>query len=290
MPNREIDDAVMALVQFENGSAGTFEATRFAIGCKNQNFFQIHGAGGMLRFNLERLNHLEFLDASQPSTEQGPRDLLVTDMKHPDLRKLLAARAHHRVRAHVHRGAWQSSSSASRATRSSIRASRTRSSRRRRSTPSCSPRKRGSGSTSPPADIQRELLYDTSQHRERRTASCRVGRRRRRRRHLVLAALDDRRTAVGVDHDQPAGSAGVLGARVASCARRSNGATRSTATSPSHSTLGMMVGQIPAGTLMDRVGTKVGLALIFVVWSVICDGARAWPDPGTADRGDRRTD
>ena len=83
MPNRRIDDAVMALVKFANGSAGTFEATRFAIGCKNQNFFQIHGAGGMLRFNLERLNHLEFLDASQPSTEQGPRDLLVTDMKHP---------------------------------------------------------------------------------------------------------------------------------------------------------------------------------------------------------------
>ena len=36
----------MALVKFENGSAGTFEATRFAIGCKNQNAFQIHGAGG----------------------------------------------------------------------------------------------------------------------------------------------------------------------------------------------------------------------------------------------------
>ena len=32
---------------------------------------------------------------------------------------------------------------------------------------------------------------------------------------------------------------------------------------------GMMVGQIPVGSLMDRVGTKVGLALIFVVWSVI---------------------
>src|SRR5687767_12195602 len=37
----------------------------------------------MLRFNLERLNHLEFVDATQPSTEQGPRDLLITDLKHP---------------------------------------------------------------------------------------------------------------------------------------------------------------------------------------------------------------
>ena len=36
-----------------------------------------------MRFNLERLNHLEFVDATEPSTEQGPRDLLVTDLKHP---------------------------------------------------------------------------------------------------------------------------------------------------------------------------------------------------------------
>ena len=81
--NRAVDDAVLAIVEFANGSAGTFEATRFGIGCKNQNAFEIHAAGGMLRFNLERLNHLEFVDASDPSTEQGPRDLLVTDMKHP---------------------------------------------------------------------------------------------------------------------------------------------------------------------------------------------------------------
>jgi predicted dehydrogenase len=82
-PNRAVDDAMLALVQFENGSAGTFEATRFGIGCKNRKTFEIHGSGGMLRFNLERLNHLEFLDATTPSTEQGARDLLVTDMKHP---------------------------------------------------------------------------------------------------------------------------------------------------------------------------------------------------------------
>jgi predicted dehydrogenase len=82
-PNRSVDDAVMALVAFENGSAGTFETTRFGIGCKNRKTFEIHGSGGMLRFNLERLNHLEFLDFSDPSTEQGPRDVLVTDLKHP---------------------------------------------------------------------------------------------------------------------------------------------------------------------------------------------------------------
>ena len=82
-PGRQVDDAVMAMVRFENGSAGTFEATRFAIGCRNQNSFDIQGANGLLRFNLERLNHLEFFDATVPSIEQGSRDLLVTDLKHP---------------------------------------------------------------------------------------------------------------------------------------------------------------------------------------------------------------
>jgi predicted dehydrogenase len=80
---RAVDDAFLAMLRFGNGSVGTFEATRFAVGCKNANSFQIHGSGGMLRFDLERLNHLAFVDASQPPTEQGPRDLLVTDLKHP---------------------------------------------------------------------------------------------------------------------------------------------------------------------------------------------------------------
>ena len=81
--NRAVDDAFLATLAFENGSVGTFEATRFGIGIKNGKTFQIHGAGGMLRFNLERLNHLEFVDAAEPFVEQGPRDLLVTDLKHP---------------------------------------------------------------------------------------------------------------------------------------------------------------------------------------------------------------
>lgn len=83
VPNRKVDDAVVAIVKFANGSLGTFEATRFGIGCKNGKTFRIHGSGGMLRFNLERLNHLDLMDAANPSTEQGPRDVLVTDWKHP---------------------------------------------------------------------------------------------------------------------------------------------------------------------------------------------------------------
>jgi predicted dehydrogenase len=86
VPDRAVEDAFIALLRFQNGSIGTFEATRFGIGCKNANSFQIHGAGGMLRFNLERLNHLEFTDASDPPAEQGSRDLLVTDKTDPIFR------------------------------------------------------------------------------------------------------------------------------------------------------------------------------------------------------------
>jgi MFS transporter, ACS family, hexuronate transporter len=38
--------------------------------------------------------------------------------------------------------------------------------------------------------------------------------------------------------------------------------------------LGMMAGQVPVGALMDRVGTRLGLAAIFIAWSII-GGAHA---------------
>ena len=82
-PGREVDDAVWLQAQFENGSIGTFEATRFAIGCQNQNTFEIHGSGGMLRFNLEDLNRLEFFDAQGAPQTQGLSDILVTSPVHP---------------------------------------------------------------------------------------------------------------------------------------------------------------------------------------------------------------
>ena len=82
-PGRTIDDAFLALLKFANGSVGQFQSTRFGIGCRNANSFQIHGSGGMLRFNLERLNHLEFADAGDRATDQGTKDILVTDMQHP---------------------------------------------------------------------------------------------------------------------------------------------------------------------------------------------------------------
>jgi predicted dehydrogenase len=82
-PDRDVDDAALLLARFDNGSIGTFEATRYAVGCRNRNAFEIHGERGMLRFNLEDLNRLEFLDATGPRNLQGARNMLVTGPDHP---------------------------------------------------------------------------------------------------------------------------------------------------------------------------------------------------------------
>lgn len=80
---RDVDDAVALLARFENGSIGTFEVTRYATGCQNRNTFEIHGSGGMIRFNLEDLNRLEFFDGSGSPLLQGVSNLLVTGAEHP---------------------------------------------------------------------------------------------------------------------------------------------------------------------------------------------------------------
>lgn len=82
-PGRDVDDAVALLVRFGNGSVGTFEATRYGVGRRNGNSFQIHGSKGMLAFDLERMNRLEFLDAGDPPELQAARDIMVTGPNHP---------------------------------------------------------------------------------------------------------------------------------------------------------------------------------------------------------------
>jgi predicted dehydrogenase len=82
-PERQVDDAVFLQARFRNGSLGTFEATRYAIGCDNRNRFEIHGSGGMLGFNLEDLNRLEFLDATAEPRLRGTSNILVTAPNHP---------------------------------------------------------------------------------------------------------------------------------------------------------------------------------------------------------------
>jgi predicted dehydrogenase len=82
-PGRDVDDATLLLARFANGSIGSFEATRYAVGCRNRNAFEIHGSRGMARFDLEDLNRLEFFDAADARNLQGARRLLVTGPDQP---------------------------------------------------------------------------------------------------------------------------------------------------------------------------------------------------------------
>jgi predicted dehydrogenase len=83
VPGRDVDDAVATLVRFSNGSVGSFEASRYGVGCRNRNMFEIQGAKGRLSFNLEDMNHLEFYDATLPANLQGNSKILITGPDHP---------------------------------------------------------------------------------------------------------------------------------------------------------------------------------------------------------------
>jgi predicted dehydrogenase len=82
-PGRDVDDATLLLARYANGSVGTFEATRFGVGSRNRKAFEINGSKGMLRFNLEQMNQLEFHDATAPPNQQGVLNLTVTGPDHP---------------------------------------------------------------------------------------------------------------------------------------------------------------------------------------------------------------
>jgi predicted dehydrogenase len=78
-----VDDAAVWLARFENGALGTFEATRFAVGRKNHNRFEVNGEHGSIAFNLERMNELEYFDAREESGGQGFRLVQATEAHHP---------------------------------------------------------------------------------------------------------------------------------------------------------------------------------------------------------------
>ena len=78
-----VDDAAMFLAKFKNGALGTFEATRFAVGRKNKNSFEINGSKGSIVFNLEKMNELEYYNNDDPADLQGFRLIQATDGSHP---------------------------------------------------------------------------------------------------------------------------------------------------------------------------------------------------------------
>jgi predicted dehydrogenase len=80
-----VDDAASFMARFANGAVGLFETSRMATGSKNRNQIEIEGDRGALRFDLERLNELEFYSADDPPHLRGFRTVLATEPQHPFL-------------------------------------------------------------------------------------------------------------------------------------------------------------------------------------------------------------
>ena len=74
----QVDDAVLFLARFAGGGVGSFEATRMATGNQNRTGFEINGTKGAVRFNFERMNELEFYDATEERSTQGWRTIMCT--------------------------------------------------------------------------------------------------------------------------------------------------------------------------------------------------------------------
>jgi len=78
-----VDDAAIFLARFENGAVGTFESTRFALGRKNYNRFEINGSKGSIVYNQERMNELEVYTEDTAKGTYGFRTINVTEGADP---------------------------------------------------------------------------------------------------------------------------------------------------------------------------------------------------------------
>ncbi len=73
-----VDDTVLFLARFSGGAVASYEAARQATGNQNRNGFEINGTKGSLRFDFERMNELDFYDATNERTTQGWTNIMVT--------------------------------------------------------------------------------------------------------------------------------------------------------------------------------------------------------------------
>jgi len=78
-----VEDAAFVVAEFENGALGSFDATRFAPGRKNYNYFEIYGSKGSCVFDSERMNELQVFSREDPNYAQGFKTILVTESVHP---------------------------------------------------------------------------------------------------------------------------------------------------------------------------------------------------------------
>jgi predicted dehydrogenase len=82
LPGRQVDDALEAAVEFEQGAVGTIEATRLALGRRNAFQWEINGSKGSLAFDMERLNELQVFRADGDRA-RGFKTVLVSETDHP---------------------------------------------------------------------------------------------------------------------------------------------------------------------------------------------------------------
>ena len=73
-----VDDTVLFLARFSGGAVATFEAARQATGNQNRNSFEINGTKGSVKFDFERMNELEYYDATLPRAVQGWSTIMCT--------------------------------------------------------------------------------------------------------------------------------------------------------------------------------------------------------------------
>jgi len=79
-----VDDAVSWIGRFKNGAVANLEATRFALGRKNNITLEINGEKGSLFFDFEDMNRLKLFSADLPPHRRGFTDIIATDREtHP---------------------------------------------------------------------------------------------------------------------------------------------------------------------------------------------------------------
>jgi predicted dehydrogenase len=78
-----VDDVAQFIGTLSNGATACFEATRLAIGRKNNNCIEINGELGSLYWDFEEQNYLYFYDKTRPVAEQGFVKINATHDTHP---------------------------------------------------------------------------------------------------------------------------------------------------------------------------------------------------------------
>ena len=79
----KIDDASAFLARFDNGSLGTFEATRYARGHKALYTFEINGEQASMGWDLHDLHRLQFFNHADDGRVRGWRSIHVSDSEQP---------------------------------------------------------------------------------------------------------------------------------------------------------------------------------------------------------------